>query len=101
MRTTRFTMVIIFTMMSLTMYVFGAHGKCIDECREKCEATIDEKFRWGEEYLNRSTKASTDYLKLKIQQKEKCYGTCDEGCPQNIKKDTADTDSKVKKEPQK
>jgi hypothetical protein len=98
MRITSFMMVIIFTVVGLNAFVYQVYGKCMDECREKCDATVDEKFRSGEGYI-KGIEASTDYLKMKNQQKVKCYGKCEEECTQSVKEGTADTDSELKKEP--
>ena len=92
-------MVVIFTVVCLNVFVYSVYGQCIDECMKKCDATIDEKFREGEGYI-RGIKDSTDYLKMKNQQKVKCYKKCEEECTQNIKKGTVDTDSESKKETQ-
>jgi len=99
MRKTGFIMVIIFTVAILNVFVYRVYGKCIDECMKKCDATIDEKFRLGEGYI-KGIKDSTDYLKMKNQQKVECYGTCEDECTQNIKEGTVDTESESKKEPQ-
>jgi hypothetical protein len=100
MRKTSFIMVTIFTVVSLNAFVYRVYGKCIDECMKKCDSTIDEKFRWGDEYIQ-DIKNSTDFLKMKNQQKVKCYEKCEEECTQNIKKGTVDTESESKKNPQK
>lgn len=99
MRKTSLIIVVIFTVVGLNGFVYRVYGKCIDECMKKCDATIDEKFRAGEGYI-KGIRDSTDYLKMKNQQKVKCYGKCEEECTQNIKKGTVDTDSESKKEPQ-
>ena len=70
MRKTSLIIVIIFTVVGLNGFVYRVYGKCIDECMKKCDATIDEKFRAGEGYI-KGIRDSTDYLKMKKQQKVK------------------------------
>ena len=100
MRRTGSIMITIVMVMSLNVFVCRAYGKCVEECSKKCDATIDEKYSWGEGYL-KEIKSSTDYLKMKNQEKVKCYRKCKEECSQNIKKDKVDTSSELKKETRK
>jgi hypothetical protein len=98
MRKTSSIITIIFIVMSLNVFIYRAYGKCVEECIEKCDAIIDEKYSFGEGYM-RDNKSAVDYLKMKNQEKVKCYGECKEECSQNIKKGTVDTSSELKKEP--
>lgn len=82
---------------SLHVFVLPAYGTCLDECIKNCDATIDERFRWGEEFPM-GIKASTDYLKMKNDQKTTCYAMCEEQCPDAMKRDRASSKCEEKKE---
>ena len=99
MNKARCIMVIIFTLAGITVFAHGVYGKCVDECMKKCDTTIEAKFSKGEGYVW-DTVGSTEYLKMKNQQKVDCYEKCEDTCTQNVKKDSADTKSKAKEKPQ-
>jgi len=99
MRRTSFIMVIIFTVMSLNIFVYRVYAQCVEDCMNKCEATIDERYKWGEGVV-KSTIDSTDLLIQKNGEKKKCLGKCEDECLQTTKKSTVDTGSALKKDPE-
>ena len=97
-RKTSSAMIIIVIVMCSNIFASRAHGECIEECINKCDAVVDEKFRSGEGYI-KDIKSSSNYLIMKNQEKAKCYKKCKEKCSQNIKKDDTNTNSESKKKP--
>lgn len=100
MKKTSYRLAIIFTLAYLTLFVNLVDGKCIDECAQKCNTTIDEKYRWGEGVPMNSID-STDYLIQKNREKTVCIGKCEDECSQKTKKNPVTTESALEKEPKK